>query len=210
MRLRFPALLAAALVAACSTSDPMGEERSFRSRVGSLVGLGGGEAVSRPERNAALVAAGVKPLAAAEVAAAMDRNEADLRAKLQGKGVTINRVGDQILLVIPADQLFDAQKDQIKRSFTPTLNALAADLKSYNQTLIDVYGHTDTNGAEDKNFELSQKRALAVASHLAGQGVSDKRFAVTGFGETRQAADNGTSEGRAKNRRVEIQLSPLT
>ncbi|TIM59509.1 MAG: OmpA family protein, partial [Mesorhizobium sp.] len=56
----------------------------------------------------------------------------------------------------------------------------------------------------------SQRRALAVANYLSGQGVDSRRFAVTGFGKTRPVASNATAAGRAQNRRVEIQLSPLT
>ena len=67
-----------------------------------------------------------------------------------------------------------------------------------------------STGDERYNYELSQRRALAVANYLAGQGVDSRRFAVTGFGETRPIADNNSPAGRALNRRVEIQLSPLT
>jgi outer membrane protein OmpA-like peptidoglycan-associated protein len=76
--------------------------------------------------------------------------------------------------------------------------------------LVDVYGHTDSTGSEQHNFDLSQRRAISVANYLGSQGVDSRRFAVTGFGETRPIASNDTKEGRAKNRRVEIQLSPLT
>lgn len=182
----------------------------LRARMGNLVGIGGNAAPSRPERNAALVAAGVKPLAAGEVAAAMDRNEADLKSKVADKGITVTRVGNQIILTMSADVAFDSRRDRLKRSFIPALNALADDLKANSQTLIDVYGHTDDSGEEARNFELSQGRALAIANHLAGQGVSDKRFAVTGFGESRPAGPNDSADGRAKNRRIEIQLTPLT
>ena len=64
--------------------------------------------------------------------------------------------------------------------------------------------------ATQHNFDLSQRRALAVANYLSGQGVDSRRFAVTGFGKTRPIASNATAAGRAQNRRVEIQLSPLT
>ncbi|HRD78835.1 MAG TPA: OmpA family protein, partial [Hyphomicrobiaceae bacterium] len=74
----------------------------------------------------------------------------------------------------------------------------------------DVYGHTDSTGSDEHNFDLSQRRALSVANYLAGQGVDSRRFAVTGFGKTRPIASNNTQAGRAQNRRVEIQLSPLT
>ena len=83
-------------------------------------------------------------------------------------------------------------------------------LKKYKQTIVDVYCHTDSTGSDQHNFDLSQRRALAVANYLSAQGVDSRRFAVTGFGESRPVASNNTAEGRAQNRRVEIQLSPLT
>ncbi len=86
---------------------------------------------------------------------------------------------------------------------------MALVLQKYNQTLVDVYGHTDSSGDDQYNFDLSQRRALAVANYLSAQGVDSRRFAVTGFGETKPIASNATAAGKAQNRRVEIQLSPL-
>ena len=65
-------------------------------------------------------------------------------------------------------------------------------------------------GSVAHNNDLSQRRALSVANYLSQQAVDLRRFAVTGFGPSRPIATNGTPEGRALNRRVEIQLSPLT
>ena len=98
----------------------------------------------------------------------------------------------------------------MKSQFYPTLNSVALVLKKFNRTLVDVYGHTDSTGNEQHNYDLSQRRALSVANYLSSQGIDSRRFAVTGFGETRPVAENGSPSGRALNRRVEIQLSPLT
>ena len=140
----------------------------------------------------------------------MDRNEAELRAQLQGTGVSVTRVGDRIVLNMPSDITFATDQDTVKSQFYPVLNSVALVLKKYNQTIVDVYGHTDSTGDDTYNYNLSQRRALAVANYLSSQGVDSRRFAVTGFGETRPVADNGSPAGRALNRRVEIQLSPLT
>src|SRR6185295_5335383 len=101
-------------------------------------------------------------------------------------------------------------QDSVKSQFYPTLKSCALVRKKCNETIVDVYGYTDSTGDDTYNYNLSQRRALAVANYLSGQGVDSRRFAVTGFGETRPIADNGTPAGRAQNRRVEIQLSPLT
>jgi outer membrane protein OmpA-like peptidoglycan-associated protein len=111
---------------------------------------------------------------------------------------------------MPSDITFGVDQDAVRADFYPVLNSVALVLRKYNQTLVDVYGHTDSTGSDQHNYDLSQRRALSVANYLSGQGVDQRRFAVSGFGKTRPIASNGTTDGRAKNRRVEIQLSPLT
>ena len=162
------------------------------------------------QRNAVLIGAGLGALTGGAIGATMDRNEADLRAQLQGTGVSVTRVGDQIILNMPSDITFDVDQDAIKPGFCQTLNSVAIVLNRYQQTIVDVFGHTDSTGSDAHNIDLSQRRALSVANYLSQQGVDSRRFAVTGFGSTRPIATNGTAEGRALNRRVEIQLSPLT
>ena len=93
--------------------------------------------------------------------------------------------------------------------FSETLVSVGLVLKKFNKTVIDVYGHTDSQGSDSYNQELSQKRATAVATILASQGVDQRRFYITGKGEEDPIASNGTESGRAQNRRVEIQLSPI-
>jgi outer membrane protein OmpA-like peptidoglycan-associated protein len=140
----------------------------------------------------------------------MDQNEAELRRQLEGTGVSVTRSGDQIILNMPSDITFNSDQDAVKPGFYQVLNSVALVLKKFKQTTVDVFGHTDSTGGDQHNFDLSQRRALAVANYLSGQGVDQRRFAVTGFGKTRPVASNATAEGRAQNRRVEIQLSPLT
>ena len=120
----------------------------------------------------------------------MDQNEAELQPQLQGTGVSVTRVGDRIVLNMPSDITFATDQDSVKSQFYPVLNSVALVLKKFNQTIVDVYGHTDSTGDDTYNYDLSQRRALAVANYLSGQGVDPRRFAVTGFGETRPIADN--------------------
>jgi outer membrane protein OmpA-like peptidoglycan-associated protein len=210
-------LAAAALVGACSTDPYTGEQKVSNTAGGAAIGAGlgalAGMAVGgsrNAQRNAVLIGAGLGALTGGAIGATMDRNEADLRAQLQGTGVSITRVGDQVVLNMPSDITFDVDRDAIKPSFRQTLNSVAIVLNRYQRTVVDVYGHTDSTGSDAHNNDLSQRRALAVANYLSQQGVDSRRFAVTGFGSTRPIATNGTAEGRALNRRVEIQLSPLT
>ena len=83
-------------------------------------------------------------------------------------------------------------------------------LNKYKQSLVDIYGHTDSTGNDQHNLDLSQRRAQSVATYLASQGVDSRRFYVKGEGESRPVATNNNEAGRAQNRRVEIQISPIS
>jgi outer membrane protein OmpA-like peptidoglycan-associated protein len=211
------AVAATALLAACTTDPYTGEQKISNTAGGAAIGAGlgalAGAAVggsNRAQRNAVLIGAGLGALAGGAVGSYMDNQEAELRAQLEGTGVSVTRVGDQIILNMPSNITFSTDQDAVKSGFYPTLNSVSLVLNKFNQTIVDVYGHTDSTGDDAYNFDLSQRRALSVANYLSAQGVDSRRFAVTGFGETRPIAKNNSEAGRAQNRRVEIQLSPLT
>jgi outer membrane protein OmpA-like peptidoglycan-associated protein len=208
------ALAATLGVSACTTDPYTGEQKVSNTvggaTLGALAGAGVGLLAGGDDRRNALIGAGIGALAGGAVGSVMDQNEAELRRQLQGTGVSVTRVGDRIVLNMPSDITFNTDQDAVKAEFYPVLNSVALVLKKYKQTIVDVYGHTDSTGSDQHNMDLSQRRALSVANYLSGQGVDSRRFAVTGFGETRPIADNATPAGRALNRRVEIQLSPLT
>jgi len=208
------ATAASFLVAACTTDPYTGEQKVSNTAggavIGGLAGAALGTLAGGNDRRNALIGAGIGALAGGAIGSVMDQNENELRAQLQGTGVSVTRSGNQIILNMPSDITFATDQDAVKADFYPVLNSVALVLKKYKQTVVDVFGHTDSTGSEQHNFDLSQRRALSVANYLSGQGVDPRRFAVTGFGETRPIASNGNAEGRALNRRVEIQLSPLT
>ena len=210
-------LAATVFVGACTTDPYTGQQKVSNTAGGAAIGAGlgalAGLAVGgsdNAQRNAVLIGAGVGALAGGAIGNYMDQQEAELRAQLQGTGVSVTRTGDQIILNMPSNITFATDQDQVISAFYPTLNSVGLVLKKFNRTIVDVYGHTDSDGDDNYNFDLSQRRALSVANYLAGQGVDSRRFAVTGFGETRPIASNATAAGKAQNRRVEIQLSPLT
>jgi outer membrane protein OmpA-like peptidoglycan-associated protein len=208
---------AAALTAACTTDPYTGERQISNTAGGALLGAGAGALVGLAvggtgvaQRNAALIGAGVGALAGGAIGAYMDQQEAELRAQLQGTGVSVTRNGDYIILNMPSNITFPTDQDAISSQFYPTLNSVALVLRKYNRTLVDVYGHTDSTGRPDYNLDLSQRRALSVANYLNAQGIDNRRFSVIGYGDTRPIASNATPDGRAANRRVEIQLLPIT
>ena len=93
---------------------------------------------------------------------------------------------------------------------TEVLNAIAMVFEDFGKTYIDIYGHTDSIGSQKYNYKLSYRRANCVAEYLIAQGCNSHRFSIQGFGETRPVASNASKPGRSQNRRVEIEISPLT
>ena len=130
----------------------------------------------------------------------MDQQEAKLRERLAGTGVSVTRIGDQVVLNMPGNVTFPVNQADINASFYPVLNSVAEVLTEYDKTLVEIVGHTDSTGNDAINRPLSQRRADSVGAYLRGRGA----------GADYPIADNGTAEGRALNRRVEISLLPLT
>jgi len=140
----------------------------------------------------------------------MDQQETKLRQKLQGTGVSVTRQGENIILNMPGNVTFQTNSSDISSSFYEVLNSVVLVLKEYNKTLIDVNGHTDSVGSDEYNQALSERRASSVGQYLVSNGIDQMRLSTQGFGESRPIASNDTPEGRQQNRRVEIQLAPLT
>jgi outer membrane protein OmpA-like peptidoglycan-associated protein len=218
MKTRIAAAFAAALFASACTTDPYtGEQKISNTAGGALLGAGVGALAGlavggspRAQRNAVLIGAGIGALTGGAIGAYMDQQEAELRQSLQGTGVGVVRNGNNLSLIMPSNITFATDQDQISSGFYPTLNAVATVLRKYNRTLVDVNGHTDSTGDDNYNYRLSERRALSVANYLTSQGNDPRRFSVLGFGETQPIASNSTDAGRAQNRRVEIQLAPIT
>ena len=212
------ALAASLALAGCATytgqtNDPNDPNRTQRGAligagIGAVAGLlSGDDATERRQR--ALVGAGVGALAGGAVGAYQDRQEAALRSQLAGTGVDVVRQGDNITLSMPGAITFGFDSSALQPQFRPVLDDLAVTLNEYNQTIIEVAGHTDSVGDAAYNQNLSEQRAASVANYLAGRGVRHDRMITIGAGETRPIASNDTEAGRAQNRRVEITLVPL-
>ncbi|GEO86186.1 MULTISPECIES: OmpA family protein [Alphaproteobacteria] len=209
--------LAAIYLTACTTTDPYtGQQKTSNLAGGAVLGaalgavggavIGGG---GRSSRNGALIGAGIGALAGGAIGNYMDNQEAELRAQLQGTGISVTRVGDRIILNMPSNITFATDQDQVMPQFYPTLNSVAIVLRKFDKTLIDVNGHTDSTGSVAHNQALSERRAMSVASYLNSQGLDPRRVSALGFGPSQPIASNATADGRAQNRRVEIQISPL-
>ena len=157
-----------------------------------------------------LIGAGLGGLTGAAVRHYMDQQEAELRQQLQSTGVSVTRVGNQIILNMPSNITFDTDSATVKPDFSQTLTSVGLVLKKFNKTIVDVTGYTDNTGSVQHNQDLSQRRAVSVATILANQGLDQRRFYIEGKGEDAPIASNSTETGRAQNRRVEIQISPIS
>lgn len=209
----------AALLAGCMTYDPYtGEKQVSNTTKGAAIGAGiaaigayidnrDDDRRQRTERM--LKAAGVGAIAGGAVGNYMDRQEAKLRHQLEGSGVRVVREGDNITLVMPGNITFDTGRVDIKSNFTDVLDSVGLVVNEFNQTILEVAGHTDNVGTDSSNLTLSEGRANSVANYLRGKNVKAERLTTIGYGETRPVADNNTEAGREQNRRVELTLLPL-
>jgi outer membrane protein OmpA-like peptidoglycan-associated protein len=209
--------LASALLAtaACTTDPYTGQQRVSRTAIGAAVGaLGGyllGDVVGgRSDRTERILGAGIGAVAGGAVGAYMDRQERDLRRQTAGTGVDVIRQGDDLLLRMPSGITFDYDRSDVRPEFRATLDEVAQTLNAYNQTFIDVLGHTDSTGTYEYNQALSERRARSVADYLSARGVSPARMATRGYGETAPIYQPDDTEAkRAANRRVEIKIVPV-
>ena len=158
-------------------------------------------------RSAKMRAAKIRPLGPSAASQYLAAIENELRNQTAGIGLDVLTVGDGILIRIPAALTFDSGSATVKPQFDATLKEIARTVRTRNQTFVDVFAHTDTSGSPQVNLTLSQRRATAVATYLAGHGVAKARIAAKGYGESAPLYNPDTSEDqKAANRRVEIRL----
>ena len=201
-------------VTACVTDPNTGERKVSRTVLGAgggtLLGavLGGliGGGTGR------IIGAGIGGVAGGVVGYKMDQQIKELKEQTAGSGVDVTETdnGQAILVNLPDGVTFDVGSSTLKPQFRDTLDKIAGSMKQYPNSLIDVYGHTDSTGSDAFNQTLSESRARTVAGYLSSRGVSAARIRSQGFGETMPVADNTTAEGRTRNRRVEIKIVPIS
>ncbi len=202
------ALMAVTLLTGCDAV-----QNANNTQKGAVIGtaagavLGGIIGNNVGKRNSALgaVLGGVVGgVAGGVIGKKMDKQAQKIESEIPGAEVT--RVGEGIDVVFDENSgvFFDTNKSNINAKSKANLNKLAGIFKEYPDTNIIVEGHTDSSGDDAYNMTLSQKRANAVSDYLVSQGISKSRLTIYAHGETLPKYDNGTAEGRAKNRRVEL------
>ena len=138
----------------------------------------------------------------------MQDQKAAMEKATVGTGVAVTQTSDNRLkLDIPSDVSFDVGRSAIKSNFDPILNQFGSTLVQHPETTISITGHTDSTGSEAINNPLSFDRANAARDYLVGRGVTRNRISTDGRGAREPIADNGTSQGRDKNRRIEIYVA---
>lgn len=177
---------------------------------GAAAGAAVGAAIGGNVGNAALIGAGIGLLAGGAAGAYMDSQEQALRQDLAGTDVEVQRQGDEVILVMPANVTFAVDSADILPGFRPSLANVAQTLRQNRQSTIQVHGHTDATGDSGYNQDLSERRARAVVEFFKAQGIMPERLYWQGHGETQPIATNATPQGRQMNRRVELRIIPLT
>lgn len=218
MRWAMVVTAAAVVTTACTTLDPYTREeqtaRAQRNAVigavsGAVAGLVTGDS-SMERKKRALVGAGLGAIAGGAVGYYQDRQEAKLRAELEGSGVSVTRMGENITLNMPGNVTFATDSADLNAGFFTVLDSVSKVVNEFEQTVIEVAGHTDSTGSESYNQTLSVRRAQSVGSYLRSRQVMPQRIIEVGMGEMRPVASNDSASGRQVNRRVELTLVPLT
>jgi outer membrane protein OmpA-like peptidoglycan-associated protein len=210
------AVIAAALLAGCASQSPYDNQPPSSNKtatyggLGALAGAAAGALINHDNRGkGALIGAAIGGASGAGYGYYADKQEAELRRSMQGTGVEVQRQGDQIKLIMPGNITFATDSAEIVSNFYAPLNNLGTSFKQFNQNSIEIVGYTDSTGSRAYNMELSQRRAQSVANYLIAQGLDASRLSTRGAGQDQPIASNATADGRAQNRRVEVNLRPL-
>ncbi|MGH8016006.1 MAG: OmpA family protein, partial [Candidatus Zixiibacteriota bacterium] len=199
-------LTIAALVVALSSCSNMNKKEKG-AVIGAAAGAVVGGVIGNQAGNTALGAilgAAVGGAAGAIIGNYMDKQAAEIEKDIEG--ARVERVGEGIKITFKSGILFDVDKSDLKFAAKQDIAKLATILNKYPDTEILIEGHTDSDGSEEHNRELSIRRAQSVSTNLANNQVIATRFTVMGYGEGQPIAENTTVDGKQANRRVEIAI----
>lgn len=205
-------IISAFVLSSCTTVNPYtGQTQVSKTAAGAGIGVLGGAALGAligDNSESALKGALVGGAVGGGIGLYMDTQEAEVRRQLQGSGVSVKRVGNDLVLIMPSDITFSSGSSSLKSQFGSTLNSVALVIKKYKKTSISITGHTDSDGSDSSNQSLSVSRAQSVAADLNSRGVASNRLLTNGAGEKYPVASNSSASGKAANRRVELRIVP--
>ena len=205
-------LLAGMLLSGCAnmtegqrgTATGAGVGAAAGAALGALAGGGKGAAIGAAA--GAAVGAGGGYLWSKR----MQEQKQAMEQATQGTGVAVVQTADnQLKLEIPSDISFDIGQANIKPAMRPVLDRFAQTLVANPATTIRIIGHTDSSGSDAVNNPLSVRRAASAGDYLTARGVTPNRVAIDGRGSREPVADNGTLDGRARNRRIEVFVAEM-
>ena len=208
------ALGAAIALSACTDPNGIGgaNDPNRNANRGALIGAASGAAlgavVAGNSTKGAVIGAVLGGAAGAGIGYNLDQQEAELRRDLGNDRVQITNTGDRLIVTLPEDILFAVDSNTVRPSLQSDLGILANSMQSYPNSIVQVVGHTDSDGDAAYNQTLSERRASTVANILISNGVPSSRVQAFGQGENQPVASNLTPEGKARNRRVDIVILP--
>lgn len=205
------ALSVALLASGCATMSDTQRHTATGAGVGALGGAAIGLMTGGRPGTGAVIGAGVGALGGYIWSQHMEQQKRDMEAATEGTGITVSQTDDnQLKLDIPSDISFPTNRSDIQPNFRPILDHFAESLRNNPNTEVYIVGHTDSTGSDAINNPLSLDRATSTRNYLTSQGISGARIQVEGRGSYEPIADNGSSYGRARNRRVEIFVGERT
>jgi outer membrane protein OmpA-like peptidoglycan-associated protein len=198
------AVIAAALVLGGCSSLSSTEK-------GAIIGAGAGGAIggvigkqTGSTARGAIIGAAVGGVVGAVIGRQMDKQAEELAQNIPG--ATVARIGEGIAVTFASGLLYDFDSDRVRAEAAQNLRNLSASLDQYPNTDLLIVGHTDSQGPDSYNWDLSERRARSAAEYLASQGVARSRLRTAGRGETEPITSNDTDAGQQQNRRVEVAI----
>lgn len=201
-------IITASLVVAGCASNPSNTQKG--ATIGAVVGALLGKATGDNDKSRYAWGAAVGAIAGGAIGNYMDKQEEALRNELSDTGVQVVREGDNLRLIMPGEITFATDSSSISPNFNPVLHDVAKVLNNYEKTILMIKGHTDDTGSEQYNQALSERRAGAVRNVLVSFGVNSTRITTVGMGEYQPKVPNDTAANRSINRRVELEIQPLS
>lgn len=198
------------LLASCATQTGtvMDDKRAQGALIGAAAGAATGAAAARNNAKGAGYGALIGALGGAAIGHYLENKERAAQELDAIPDANVEIEGDSVVVTFAGEVMFDSGSRNLSPGALSRLDAVAATINRYSDSDVIVKGHTDSQGAEDANLRLSEDRALMVKNQLVAKGVDGSRITTLGFGESQPLVTNATPEGRAQNRRVEIELRP--
>jgi outer membrane protein OmpA-like peptidoglycan-associated protein len=197
------ACAAAVLLTGCATVTP----QQKGAGTGAVIGAVAGQVLGRDSKSTA-IGAGLGALGGYIWSKNMEDKKRAMEQATVGTGTVVTQTADnQLQLSIPSDISFDTGRAEIKSNLRPILDQFAQGLSQQPSMEVRIVGHTDSTGSDAINNPLSVNRAQSARDYLAARGVDGSRMSIDGRGSREPIADNGTADGRARNRRIDIFLA---